>query len=170
MIFWPAILIVILTAALLAWQPPELASYRVLFALAFVVAALVLILTYLYRVRAYVRCHDHALIVQLPFYRLTIPYTLIEKTHPSDLFRLFPPSEQRAVQNNFLEPLFGQTVLVVEIFDLPAPRNQLGLWLSKYMLSPDHTGIVLPVRDWIALDTEIEEHRTRSQYFTERLH
>lgn len=165
MVFWPAILIIGVTAALLAWQTPELDPYRALFAVALAVALLVLLVAYLYRIRAYVRCHEHALIVQLPLYRLTIPYTQIHKSHPSELFRLFPPSEQRTTQNSFLGPLFGRTVLVVEIPGLPAPRSQLRLWLSPYMLSPDQAGVILPVDDWIGLDTEIEEHRTRTQYF-----
>jgi hypothetical protein len=164
MIFWPAILIVAVTAALLVWHPPELASYRALFALSFAVAILVLILTYLYRLRAYVRCRERDLLVQLPFYRLTIPYTQILKSRPAELYRLFPPGDQRGTQNTFLDPLFGLTVLVIEVSNWPASHRQLRLWLSKYMLSPDRPGVVLAVRDWIALDTELEEIRARSQY------
>lgn len=166
MILWPAILIIILTAALLIWQPEPLASYRALFLLAFTVAVLVLLLTSIYRLRAYVRCGEHNLIVQLPFYRLTIPYDQIQKSRPAEIFRLFPPTEQRSTENNFLDPLLGATVLVVEVSGLPAPARRLRLWMSKFMLSPDHPGVVLAVRDWIALDQELEEQRARSQYFS----
>lgn len=165
MIFWPAILIVVLTAALLVWQPPELHPYRGLFVLALTVSILVLILTLFFRLRAYVRCRDRDLLIQLPLYRLTIPYTEIKKSRPAELLRLFPPSEQRDTQNRFIEPLFGHTVLVVELSSLPVSDRQLRLWMSKYMINPDHAGIVLAVRDWMALDTEMEERRARSQYF-----
>jgi extradiol dioxygenase family protein len=163
MIFWPGILIVIITAVLLVWQPPQLAGYRLLFALALVVAALVLVLSYFYRLRAYVRCRERDLLVQLPFYRLTIPYSDIRKSRPAELFRLFPPAEQRSTENNFLDPLLGVTVLVIEVSSLPISNRELRLWMSKYMISPDHRGIVLAIRDWIALDTELEELRARSQ-------
>lgn len=164
MVFWPAVLIIAVTAALLVWQPPELASFHTLFALAFGIAALVLILTYLYRLRAYVRCRERDLLVQLPFYRLTIPYSHILKSRPAELYRLFPPANQRGTQNAFLDPLFGLTVLVIEVSELSASHRQLRLWLSKYMLSPDRPGVIIAIQDWIAFDTELEELRMRSQY------
>jgi len=162
MVFWPAILIIAVTTGLVVWQPPKLAAYHGLFVLTLAITGLVVILTYLYRLRAYVRCREHDLIVQLPFYRLTIPYAEIQKSRPAELFRLFPPADQRATENNFLEPLLGHTVLVVEVSGLPGPAKQLRLWMSKYMLSPDHIGLVLAVRDWIGFDTEMEELRARS--------
>lgn len=165
MVFWPAILIVAVTAALILWNPPQVVAYRPLFALALAIAVLVMILTYLYRLRAYVRCRERDLIVQLPFYRLTIPYTEIAKSRPSELYRLFPPSQQRSTENHFLEPLFGATVLVLEIPGLTEPRKRLRLWMPKYMLSPDQPGLVIATRDWISLDTEMEELRAR-RYFS----
>ncbi|MGD8397607.1 MAG: hypothetical protein PVG11_01985 [Anaerolineae bacterium] len=123
---------------------------------------MILILTFLFRLRAYVRCLKDDLLIQLPFHRLVIPYREIRRSRPSDLYRIFDPREQRGTQLRFLEPLFGKTVLVLEMERLPAPRRQLQIWMSKYMLLPEDEGLVIPVHDWIAFDRALEELKTRS--------
>jgi hypothetical protein len=162
MVFWPAILILSVVGGLLVWDPPEFEQYRAQLLVAFLGTGLILILTSLFRLRAYVRCLKHDLLIQLPFHRLVIPYREIERSRPSDLYRVFSPREQRGTQLRFLEPLLGKTVLVLELERLPASRRQLRVWMGKYMLLPDDEGLVIPVRDWIAFDRELEELKIRS--------
>jgi hypothetical protein len=160
-IFWPSIAIIALSAALLVWDPVELQSRRPLLAVLLTGTGLVLILTFVLRLMAYAQCRAEGLLVRLPFYRLTLPYADLKASRPTELFRMFPPNEQRWTQRRFLRSLLGRTVVVLELEQLPHRRPWLRLWMSKYMLCPGAVGIVLPVRDWIAFRTELDEFRAR---------
>ena len=75
---------------------------------------------------------------------------------------MFPPEKQRWTQRSFLGPLWGRTVVVVEMDRLPLPPSQLRRRMGKYMVSPDGLGIVVPVRDWMRFRTELDEAIARS--------
>lgn len=162
-VFWPSVAIIALCAGLLIWNPNKLAPYRLPLMLVLTGTGLLLVTTLIFRMRAYVECRPGGVRIQLPLYRLTIPYEAIKATRPTQLYRLYPPSEQRWTQRHSLARFAGATVVVLEMDTLPAPRFVLRLWLPKYMLSPDRIGLVLAVRDWMALRGDLDEHRVRSQ-------
>jgi hypothetical protein len=149
------------SVALLVWNPSEFQPHRLHLILLVIGSALILILTFALRLTSYVQCQSHGLRVQLPFYRLTIPYRTMLKVRPTELYRMFPPKEQRWTQRRFLKRLLGRTVIVIEVEQLPRARLFLRLWMSKYMLCPDAVGWVLAIRDWIAFRTELDEFRAR---------
>jgi hypothetical protein len=159
--FWPSILILAVSAALLIWNPTQAESYRPYLVLLVLGSGLILIATYWLRLRAYAQCRVDGLHVQLPFQRMTIPYEEMNIIRPTELYRMFPPMTQRWTQRSFLKPLFGKTVLVVEMDKLPRSRAWLRLWLSPYMVCPDAEGLVIPVRDWMAFRTDLDEYRAR---------
>lgn len=160
-IFWPSILIIGLSSALLIWNPARLEPYRSTLSLALVSTGLTLALTFLYRLRAYAQCSSDSLLIQLPFHRLTIPYTGIKTVRPTELYRMFPPEQQNWTQRSFLRGLFGETVIVVEMEQLPRSHVWLRLWMSKYMLCPERVGLVLAVRDWLAFRAQLDEFKAR---------
>jgi len=164
MVFWPATLIIALTAALLIWNPPKMQEYRPHLTIILLGSAGVLILTFLFRLRAYVRCQPQVLHIQLPFRHVDIPYGEIQTTRPSELFRLFPLRQQSPLQRNFLSPLLGYTAIVVQLRNLPMSRLGRRLWMSKYMLGPDVEGLVLAVPDWLEFHNELGEYKARSHY------
>ena len=159
--FWPAILTVAVCIALLVWAPAKLEPYRLILILALACCGLVLVLIFMFRLRAYTRCTAHAVRVRLPFYHFDIPYGEIKNVRPTELFRLFPPSEQRWPQRRFLGPLFGVTVLAIELDKLPNRTPWLRLWMNKYMLCPDRVGVIIAVRDWMGFRAELDEFRAR---------
>jgi hypothetical protein len=158
---WPAILTVAGSAALLAWNPSKLQPYRLLLTVALGCCGMVLVLTLLFRLRAHARCTADSIRVRLPFYQFEIPYSEIKNVRPTELFRLFPPRDQRWSQRRFLAPLFGATVLAIDLDRLPNRKMWLGLWMNKYMLSPDRVGLILAVRDWMGFRAELDESRAR---------
>jgi hypothetical protein len=119
--FWVCILLIGLTAGLLIWNPPALTPYRPHLSVTLAGSGLVLILTFVYRLTAYVQCGRDELRLQLPFYRLLIPYSAIRATRPTQFFRVFPPQEQRWTQRYFLRSLWGATVVVVDLDQFPRP-------------------------------------------------
>ena len=163
--FWPALLIVAGSAALLAWNPSKLQPYRLLLIVALGCCGMVLMLTLLFRLRAHARCTADSVRVRLPFYQFEIPYSEIKNVRPTELFRLFPPRDQRWSQRRFLAPLFGATVLAIDLDRLPNRKVWLGLWMNKYMLSPDRVGVILAVRDWMGFRAELDEFRARMRRF-----
>jgi hypothetical protein len=161
--FWPALLLFTLSAASLLLHPARLESYRTLLQVVAFVAGLILVLTLIFRLRAYVQCQSNQLYMQLPLYHLSIPYAQITTVRPTELFRMFSPAQQKWPQRRFLRSLFGETVVVIEVDHLPRSPLWLRLWMSKYMLCPERPGFVLPVRDWIAFRTELDEFRARQR-------
>jgi len=162
--FWPALLTVAGSAALLAWHPSKLQPYRLLMTVALGCCGMVLVLTLLFRLRAHARCTADSVRVRLPFYQFEIPYSEIKNVRPTELFRLFPPRDQRWSQRRFLAPLFGATVLAIDLDRLPNRKVWLGLWMNKYMLSPDRVGVILAVRDWMGFRAELDEFRARMRH------
>jgi extradiol dioxygenase family protein len=159
--FWVGILIVALVAGLLIWNPPKAAGYRPYLFVVLTGTGGILILTFIYRLRSYVQCRENAICVQSPFFHLAIPYSTIRATRPNEFARLFPPKEQRWTQRYFLRWLWGTTVIVVDLEQLPAPRPWLQLRMGKYLLDPNEASLVLPVRDWIAFRNELDEFLSR---------
>jgi hypothetical protein len=166
--FWVCILILAVTSGLLIWNPPQLARYRTSLSVVLAGTGLILILTFLYRLRAYVQCHEDDLCVRLPFYRLSIPYATIRTTRASQFFRIFPPEEQRWTQRYFLRWLWGASVVVVDMEQLPRTRPWLRLWMGNYLVHPNEPSLVLPVRDWIAFRAELDEFLSRHRRSTHR--
>jgi hypothetical protein len=163
-LFWPCILILALSAALLIWNPPKVEPYRVTLSVALAGAGLILVLSMVYRLRAFARCLGSGLCLQLPFYRLLVPYHGIRSTRPTELYRLFPFERQKWPQRAFLRTIIGKTVVVIELEQLPRSRIWLRLWMNKYMISPDRVGLVLAVRDWMSFRAELDEFRARNRH------
>jgi hypothetical protein len=161
MLFWPALLIALLTTVLVVLSPPGLEAYRPTLAAAGIGGWSVAILTFWYSQRAFVCCCTDGLWLRLPFYQVIIPYHDIQSTRLAQFGRQFPPENEPWSRRHFLEPLFLSTVVVVELPALPAPRRQLRLWMSRYLLSPDTTGFMLPLRDWLGFHGELDEFRSR---------
>ena len=165
LLFWPSILIMVTCAVLLLWTPIELEPYRLHLSVALAGTALILFLTFAYRLTAYAQCRKDVLRIQLPLYHLTIPYEEITATRPTDFYRLFPPKKVPRLQRSFLYPLLGKTVVAVNLDGWPRPRLWLRLWMSRYMLSPESIGLIFPVRDWIAFRSELDNFRTQHRHY-----
>jgi hypothetical protein len=163
LIFWQCIVIMVTSAILLTWTPAALESKRLYLAPILVGTGLILVLTLLFRLRAYAQCRARELWIQVPFAHLSIPYNEIRATRPNDFYHLFPPKEQPRIQRRFLKPLLGLTAVVIDMEKLPRSKAWLRLWMSKYMILPDSVGLILPVRDWIAFRIELDDFRSRNR-------
>ena len=163
-VIWPCILIMLICALLLVWAPDRLPGQRLKLAVALVGSGAILVLTYAYRLTAYVQCWTDGLRIQVPFYQMTIPYEAIRTTRPTDFFRLFPPRRVPRLQRNYLWLIMGSTVIVLDLDELPYPRSWLRLRLGRYMLHPNAPGVLVTVPDWIAFRGELDERRTQHRY------
>lgn len=125
-----------------------IASGGVLIALAFLI--------FLMRSMAYVQAGPGHLRLVTPFLHLKISYRRIRTAHPAEFHILFPPSKTKWADKRLLGPFYGMTVLVVELSDFPIRQSVLRLFLPRAMFSPQAKGLVLVVKDWMKLSTELE--------------
>jgi len=118
-------------------------------------------------VTSYVQPRKDHLRLQTPIYRVMISYRRVLGTRPVDLTKLYPPASLRSSQRRLIQPLFGKTAIVVDVQELPVPRLVMRLFLNRFFFSPDHTGLVLLVDQWMELSkqlsTRLDTHRTGRQ-------
>jgi hypothetical protein len=163
-VFWPCILILGLCAGLLIWNPSGLVLYRSTLEVALVCTGLILIFSFVLRLRSYVQCRGAVLWVQLPFYHLAIPCQAIKATRLTELHRMFPEGGLRWGQRRFVGPILGKTVVIVELEEQPLPSLPRRLWLCWAMVCPDEAGLIVAVDDWITFRTELDESIFRHRH------
>jgi hypothetical protein len=76
--------------------------------------------------------------------------------HPTLVQQLFPPGESSWAQRSFLEPFYGKTAVVIELHGYPMSPALLKLFLPAQMFSPQFTGFVILVPDWMKMSTELD--------------
>ena len=57
-------------------------------------------------------------------------------------------------------PYWGRTAVVVQISKFPVQKNWLRLWFNRYMFSPEVTGFVFLVEDWMAFSRQLDDFRS----------
>jgi hypothetical protein len=111
---------------------------------------------------AYVQPHRSYLKVVTPFLRFNISYKRLIKTTTAEMYQLFPPRSMSGWVREMFEPLASQTALVLELKSDPLPRWVLRLFLSRFFFKDKTPHLVILVRDWLGLSTEIDSFRTGS--------
>jgi hypothetical protein len=91
---WPSVWLLVVSGGLLVWDHPALAALRLALILAALLSAILLLLTFVMSRLARVQCGEDGLLIQVPLYRLHIPYESIARTRTSSLGTAFPPSRQ----------------------------------------------------------------------------
>lgn len=156
----PCILIVPASVALW-WFAPHISIIHTPFRALAIVPALasltILIYAFLARQLAWVQCRHKHLRIQTPIYPLIVSYGRIKMVRPTTFAQVFNPSEEKWARRNWLRPYWSKTVLVMEISKYPLNKAWLRLWFSSYLLSPNSTGFVFLVEDWMALSRQLDE-------------
>lgn len=151
----PLILLLVVSAGLVAWDPPELQELRRIFPLTLLLSLILLVVTLVMSRLAYVQCVDLGLRVQLPLYRLYVGYDSIVQTRSVSLAALHPPSKQPFSSRGFLYPLWHLPAVVVDLEWLPESRARLRLWMDSRMIIKK--GLVFLVEDHRTLRRQIDE-------------
>jgi hypothetical protein len=115
---------------------------------------------YIARRAAYVQPQRDHLRLVTPFLRLNISYRRIRSVHPASFQQLFPPGKASWAQRSFLEPFYGRTAVVVDLTSYPMSPGLLRFFLAPQMFSPQSTGFVILVPDWMEFSTELDSFRS----------
>ncbi len=109
---------------------------------------------------AYVQPQRDHLRLVTPFLRMNISYRRIRSVHPASFQQLFPPGKASWAQRSFLEPFYGRTAVVIDLTSYPMSPGLLRFFLAPQMFSPQSTGFVFLVPDWMEFSTELDTFRS----------
>ncbi len=114
------------------------------------------VFAYLTRLASYVQATASTLNVVTPFIRLKISYRRIQSFHPVLFQQIFPSEGLSWAGRSYLSAFNGKTALLVELRGFPINPFILRLFWSAQMFSPQSSGLVLLVSDWMKLSTELD--------------
>jgi hypothetical protein len=105
---------------------------------------------------SFVQARPDYLRVMTPFFPLRISYRRIVSNRVGSLAQFFPPAETRGAARRYIEPFYGQSLVVVEMKGTPLPPWAMRMFLSRYMYADLPPRLVFIVADWMRLSTEID--------------
>ena len=124
-----------------------------------IIAFAICFFAFLSRYLAYVQVGESYLKVVTPFLRFNISFRRIRRMYPVLIQQLFPREKSSWTQINFLQPFYGRTTLVADLYGFPLTPQIMKLFLPAPMFSPRSTGLVFVVPDWLKLSTEFDSSR-----------
>jgi hypothetical protein len=141
-----ALTLFVLSAALLFFDPAEIRPYRSVLMLAAGLGVIVLAWGFGMSRLAFAAAGRTAVVIQLPFWRVRIPYNAIKSTRMVSL--------DKAAPERFKEVEMAElSAVMLDLERWPQPQPLLAFWLGRLVL-PD--GILLPVDDVIGLRRAID--------------
>ncbi len=114
---------------------------------------------------AYVQCHRNHIVVRTPFFRFIIKYNLVSHIAPARFVALYPLKEQKSSQQRLLRPVLAKlaasegTVMQLELTKYPGDERWLRYLVNPYMFSPNTTGLLFLVINWMSLSNDLEKYR-----------
>jgi len=126
------------------------------------IGALTLLITvflFLIRKKAYVQPFGDHLRLITPFLRMNISYKRFRRTSVAEMHALFPVSKLSDWKKEMLGPLLSRTAVVIDLNGFPVSPAFLRFFLSPFFFKDKTPHLVILVRDWMSLSTEIESLR-----------
>jgi len=105
---------------------------------------------------AYVRAFPDYLLIATPFFRFRTSYRRVLEIRPTEFHRLFDPDNFSWADEQYLRSFVGQTSIVINLREFPIRPGLLRLFFPAQFFSPQSTGFVLVVSDWMGLSVEID--------------
>jgi len=126
-----------------------------------VLAILIGIFFFVIKQFAYLQAFPGHIKLVTPFMRFNISYKRIHKTTTAEMRQLFPPKSMSGwVRNEIFQPLASQTAIVLELKSYPISPTILRLFLSRFFFRDKMPHLVILVKDWMRLSSEIDSFRT----------
>jgi len=127
-----------------------------------VLAILIGIFFLLIRHIAYIQAFPGYIKLVTPFMRINISYKRLNKTITTEMRQLFPLKSLSgwAFEREIFAPLAGQTAIVLELKSYPVSPALLRMFLSRFFFKDKTPHLVILVKDWMGLSTEIDSFRT----------
>jgi len=133
------------------WQFPAVVG-----TLAIVVGIFFLILRHL----AYVQPFPTYLKFVTPFMRVNISYKRFKRTTATEMRILFPHKSMSGWVQDIFAPLATRTAVVIDLNGYPVPPWMLRFFLSRFFFKDKTPHLVILVKDWMRLSSELESMRS----------
>ncbi|MBN1452221.1 MAG: hypothetical protein JW963_14495 [Anaerolineales bacterium] len=163
--WWPATFALSLALFAVAWgvsripegqaQPYLVTAIAGLGGLVFIFTLFLLII----RKAAYVQAFPTYLRLVTPFLRINISYRRFRGSTTSEMRALFPPKSLSSWRREIIAPLSSMTAIVINLNGYPVSPAMLRLFLSPFFFKDKTPHIVILVKDWLLLSTEIDSMR-----------
>lgn len=153
------ILLGVLWAVIYFMMPSLEPIYEILLLIVAFLTLILGVVAFLLRNLAYVRAYPDHIQIVTPVFQVKVSYRRVRSVRPMDLAQIFPPQKARGIERSLLEPYYGMTAVVIEMNSYPLKAGVLRFFLPDVMLLPKSTGLVLVVKDWMALSTDIDSFR-----------
>ena len=109
---------------------------------------------------AYIQAFPGYLKLVTPFMRVNISYKRLHKTTTTEMRQLFPPKGMSGWVKDIFQPLANQTAIVLELKSYPISSAILRMFLSRFFFKDKTPNLVILVKDWMRLSSEIDSFRT----------
>jgi len=109
---------------------------------------------------AYIQAFPGYLKLVTPFMRINISYKRLHKTTTTEMRQLFPPKSMSGWVREIFQPLASQTAIVLELKGYPISPIILRMFLSRFFFKDKTPHLVILVKDWMSLSSEIDTFRT----------
>ena len=164
--WWPAILLLGIALASLAWplyQDPftRLAEPWRWQAMAWLggVVTLISLVMAAFRKSGYVQPFSDHLRLVTPFLRMNVSYRRILRTSIVSMAATFPLKSLSGWRREIIRPLTSLTAVKIELNAFPMPRSALRFFLSPFFFQDSTPHFILLVNDWMGLGTELDSMR-----------
>ncbi|HUI87173.1 MAG TPA: hypothetical protein VLX61_00480 [Anaerolineales bacterium] len=164
--WWPALLLLGLALASLAWpfyQDPfmrlaEAWRWQAMLSLGGAVTLLSLVMAS-FRKSGYVQLFGDHLRLVTPFLRMNISYRRILRTSTISMAATFPLKSMSSWRRDIIRPLSSLTAVKIELNAFPIPLSVLRFFLSPFFFKDSTPHIIILVNDWMGLSTELDSLR-----------
>ncbi len=164
--FWPSVLLLIASLALILVESDLLGDWRWAFVPVALISAGLAVYALLARF-CFAQAHPHSLRVRVPFFKLLVSYGRVNVIRTAPFKAQFPPASLVWSQRRLAEKLYGHTCTVVELKGFPISKAWLSFWLHHLLISTQVDGLVLLVDDWLQFGNDIES--ARAEWVNRRL-
>lgn len=111
---------------------------------------------------AYVQVFPTYLKLVTPFLRLNISNKRITRTSTAEMRYLFPRKSMSWWVQDIFAPLSTQTAVVIELTGFPISPKVLRMFLYRFFFKDKTPHLVILVKDWLVLSTELESMRSNT--------
>jgi len=164
--WWPAILLLGLALASLAWplyQDPfmRLAApwrWQAMAWLGGIVTVLSLVMA-IFRGSAYVQTFNDHLRLVTPFLRMNVSYRRIRRISSVSMAATFPLKNMSGWKREIMQPLASMTAVKIELNAFPVSLSAMRFFLSPFFFQDKTPHFIILVKDWMGFATELESVR-----------
>lgn len=117
-----------------------------------------MVLSLFFRHYSIIQARPKFILIRVPFFRLRIPYDLVENVRMVLFKDLYEKKTMTWSQRRFLSHYLPRTVVRINLSKFPIPRTLLSIFMPGYLILPPGkgTGFVIYTKKYLELSTEID--------------